>query len=231
VRVAGSARQPISADAAGRAGYSLHLTSPTRPGLALRATCRPRQAAHAAALAPPADRAALRQEGNLRMAKHLDLLARTYDATTTWPVYMRRSAAMARRPRGEQCWDVSGPRDQPAPRSRLCSSAIESCCTRVRVSEPPSGAPTCSPDGAGPIGLRCQTFSASRPVGMDTPIVEEPQNTGNAELKPTGTIVPRPPLASPGPDTGPRRTPGRAIRCLACRAQTTKPTSMPPSQR
>jgi hypothetical protein len=50
--------------------------------------------------------------------------------------YIGRSAAMASRPHGEQFWVVSRRRDHPAPRPRLPSSTIESCCVWVRVSDP-----------------------------------------------------------------------------------------------
>jgi hypothetical protein len=52
---------------------------------------------------------------------------------------------MASRPRGEQVWDVSGHRDQPAPRPPLRSSATGSGCRWGRISGPPRTAPTCSP--------------------------------------------------------------------------------------
>jgi hypothetical protein len=52
---------------------------------------------------------------------------------------------MARRPCGEQCWDVSGRRDSPAPRLRWRSSPAGSCRHWVRVSASAPGIPTCSP--------------------------------------------------------------------------------------
>jgi excisionase family DNA binding protein len=52
---------------------------------------------------------------------------------------------MARRPLGEQVWDVSGHRDRPAPRPYLRRSATPSRCPRGRVSDPQRTAPTCSP--------------------------------------------------------------------------------------
>ena len=52
---------------------------------------------------------------------------------------------MAKRPRGEQVWDVSGRRDQPAPRSYLHSSAAQYRRVWERVSGPQCTAPTCSP--------------------------------------------------------------------------------------
>jgi hypothetical protein len=84
----------------------------------------------------------------------------------TSPGYISRSAAMARRPRGEQSWDVSGPRDPPAPRPRLPSSSFDSSRVWVRVSEPRRGhepaphAPRASSSQGSPAG----GLPARRPV-------------------------------------------------------------------
>jgi hypothetical protein len=62
---------------------------------------------------------------------------------------MGSSAAMARRPLREQFWDVSGHRDQPAPRPRFRSSDAGFSCVWVRASPPQRGhqpAPLCSSD-------------------------------------------------------------------------------------
>ena len=67
---------------------------------------------------------------------------------------------------------------------------------------------------------------------MDAPIFEKLLNTGNTELKPDRLRrVPRPHLARPIRREAATTDTRRAIVCLACRAQMTKPTSMPPSQR
>jgi hypothetical protein len=65
----------------------------------------------------------------------------------TCPSQTASSAAISNHPPGEQSCDVSGHRDQPAPRSRFCSSTVESCCAWVRVSQPLSRHQPAPPGG------------------------------------------------------------------------------------
>jgi hypothetical protein len=96
-------------------------------------------------------------------------------------------------------------RDHPAPRSRLCSSTVESCCARVRVSEPLSGAPTCSPTvpirfGPGAESGRARTLAS----GQSRPSARRDRlGDGHADLRGAAEHRQRRTQAGPAPSRAP----------------------------
>jgi hypothetical protein len=113
----------------------------------------------------------------------------TYDATTDIARLYQQVSAMARRPRGEQFWDVSGHRDQPASQPRLRRSTIESGRVRVRVSEPQLG-------GTNPLPGWTQSGYAERTATRDAAASIYGVLSMNPADGPTGTrsvgCTPRP---------------------------------------